>query len=57
MKLPVIFGTRPEGLEVGVARLVGTEASFKLSAVQHPVADPQAYPRVANVEQFELSRS
>ncbi len=54
MKLPVIFGSYSEGLEEGVARLVGSEASSVLSAVQQLVADPQAYHRVANLGQFEL---
>ncbi len=40
---------RPEGLEAGVARLVGTETSSIVSAVQQLVDDPEEYHRVAKV--------
>ncbi|MFQ5853199.1 MAG: non-hydrolyzing UDP-N-acetylglucosamine 2-epimerase [Candidatus Binatia bacterium] len=40
---------RPEGLEAGVARLVGTEASSIISAVEQLVVDPQEYHRAAEV--------
>ena len=40
---------RPEGLEAGVARLVGTEAASIISAVQQLVDDPEEYHRVAKV--------
>ncbi len=40
---------RPEGLEAGVARLVGTEASSIVSAVQQLLDDPEEYHRVAKV--------
>jgi len=40
---------RPEGVEAGVARLVGTEASSIVSAVQELVDNPEEYHRVANV--------
>ncbi len=49
MKLLVIFGTCPDCLEVGVARLIGTKASSILSAVQQLVDDPQEYHRAAKV--------
>ena len=40
---------RPEGLEAGVARLVGTEASSIVSAVEQLVDDPRVYRRAAEV--------
>ncbi len=40
---------RPEGLEAGVARLVGTETSSIVSTVQQLVDDPEEYYRVAKV--------
>jgi len=40
---------RPEGLEAGVARLVGTEISSIVSAVQQLVDDPREYNRVAKI--------
>ena len=49
MKLLVIFATRPDDLDTGVAQLVGTEASSIVSAVQELVDDPEVYHRVANV--------
>ncbi|MFQ5989893.1 MAG: non-hydrolyzing UDP-N-acetylglucosamine 2-epimerase [Candidatus Methylomirabilales bacterium] len=40
---------RPEGLEAGVARLVGTQASSIVSAVQQLLEHPEEYDRVAQV--------
>jgi len=40
---------RPEGLESGVARLVGTEASSIVSAVQQLLDGPEEYRRIAKV--------
>ncbi len=40
---------RPEGIESGVARVVGTEASSIVSAVQQLLDDPEEYRRIAKV--------
>ena len=40
---------RPEGLESGVARLIGTEAPLIVSAVQQLLDDPEEYRRIAKV--------
>ena len=40
---------RPEGLENGVARLVGTKTSSIVSAVQQLLDDPEEYRRIAKV--------
>jgi len=40
---------RPEGLEAGVARLVGTDTSSIVSAVERLVDDPEEYHRMARV--------
>lgn len=40
---------RPEGLEAGVARLVGTEAASIVAAVEELLDDPDQYHRLAKV--------